>query len=447
MLENKMLKRKFYKTLLEWKASHRKECLLVKGARQIGKTFIIQEFGKRNYSSYLYINFIENPEYREIFDGNLDANEIFRRISITFQAFRLIPGDTLIFLDEIQKCPMARTAFKPLSIDGRADVIGSGSLLGLTFLADDKEIQHERDNSSIPVGYERHATMHPLDFEEFLWALGYREDTIDILRDAFNSLSPLPASINDKMLMLFREYIAIGGMPEVINRFVGENSFSAAHAEQTKIIESNLDDMARYAPNTDKPKIRACYLSLPNQLARVNTKFKYSLVQKGSDARKFSSSVDWIREAALVLQCHNLETPELPLVAFRKSDSFKLFASDIGLLVGMMGFPAMKPIVDGTLKGYAKGGIYENVMMNLLVCRGYSPYYYMPKSNMSEVDFLIEKDGMVVPIEVKSENAASASFNRMLERPEIKIGYKFVNGNIGKVGKKITLPHYMVMFL
>lgn len=442
-----MLRRKLYDFLLLWKSSHAKEGLLIKGARQIGKTFIVDEFGKREYASYLYLNFVTNPEQREIFAGNLDAETIFRELSIRFPAFKLIPGNTLLFFDEIQNCPFARTAIKPLAINGKADVIASGSLLGLTFLNDEKEIKRERQEASIPVGYERQITMRPMDFEEYLWALGYREEVIDMLREYFAKLTTLPKSINDRMLTLFREYLAIGGMPETVNRFLAENSYSAAFEEQTKIIDSNLDDIIKYAPTADKPKIRACYLSLPAQLARENKKFKYAEVERGGTARKFGSAVDWLRESSLVLQCHNLETPELPLSAYHTPGCFKLYASDVGILTGMMGFDIKQPLVANKLKGNAKGGIYENVIMTQLVSRGYHPSYYLPKSNQTEIDFLIEKDGAVVPIEVKAGNDSSASFNRMLERDDIQVGYKFVNGNIGRSGKKITLPHYMSMFI
>ena len=442
-----MLKRKFYDTLVEWKNSHKKECLLVKGTRQIGKTFTIDQFGRENYESYLYINFILRPECREIFEDNFEAENLFKRLTVFFQDFKLVPGKTLIFLDEIQKCPKARTAFKSFAIDGRADVIGSGSLLGLTFLNDGKELNHERSDSSIPVGYERQFMMYSLDFEEFLWALGYNDNAIGILREAFDSLTPLPSSSNEKMLRLYREYMVVGGMPEAVVRFVEDNSFSSAYDEQRKIIDANLDDVAKYAVNVDKPKIRACYLSIPSQLAKENSKFKYSLVEKGGSGRKFKSSIDWLCESALVLQCYNVETPILPLYSYRRNESFKLFVSDVGILVGMMGFDVKLPIVDNTLTGPAKGGLYENAAMSALVRRGYDPCYYMPKSNVSEIDFLIEKNSGVVPIEVKAGNEASASFNKILERSDVKVGYKFVSGNIGKAGKKITLPHYMAMFL
>ena len=440
-----MLKRKFYNTLLEWKKSHRKEGLLVKGARQIGKTFIIDRFARDNYTSYLYINFIDNPKYREIFSDSIEADDLFKKLSIWFPDFKLIPGDTAIFLDEIQNCPRARTAIKPLAIDGRADVICSGSLLGLTFLND--EFKQERQEESIPVGYERQLTMHSLDFEEYLWAIGYRPEVIDNLRDAFVSLTPLDDVINDKMESVFREYIAIGGMPEVVSDFLSENSFSAAFRQQEMIIKSNLDDIAKYAPTTEKPKIRACYLSLPRHLARENTKFKYNDVTPGGSFRKFGNSVDWLCESSLAYRCHNLEQPVMPLNVYHKLDCFKLYSSDIGTLTGMMGFDSKKAIIENTLEKFAKCGIYENAIMCQLVRNGFSPAYFMPKANVSEIDFFIEKDGATIPIEVKAKRGSSTSFDTQLKRQEVPYGYKFTAGNLGKVGKKITLPHYMAMFI
>ena len=442
------LKRKFTDFLLNWRSHHGKECLLVKGARQIGKTFTIDSFGRDNYASYLYINFQTNPEYREIFSGSLEAADILRKISGVFADFRISAGSTLIFLDEIQICPRARTAFKPLAIDGQVDVIASGSLLGLTFLDDDATLNRERRESSIPVGYERQATMYSLDFEEYLWAVGYRTEVIeDLLLDPLASLQPVPDIVHKKLQRHFRDYIVTGGMPEVVTNFLCANSYNVAFEIQQKILTANLDDISRYAPTAEKPKIRACYLSIPKQLARENKKFKYSAVVEHGRSRMFFSSIDWLRESALVFQCHNVEAPDIPLRAYRKDDCFKLYASDTGILTSMMGFPVVRTILDNSIKGFAKGGIYENVVMGLLIRCGYDPSYYLPKSNLSEIDFLIENEKGIIPIEVKAGNDSSVSFDRFLERPDVEFGYKFVNGNIGKSGKKITLPHYMVAFI
>ena len=440
-----MLKRKFYNTLLDWKSSHGQECLLVKGARQVGKTFIIDFFGKSNYSSYIYLNFILDKTAAECFGGNLDADVIFKRITARYPRFHLVPNDTLLFLDEIQSCPRARTALKSLAIDGRADVVASGTLLGINFL--DDGLDKERTQESIPVGYENQVFMRPMDFEEYLWALGYGEDTIGILRESFHTLTSVDSPINDKFLSLFREYIAIGGMPEVVNTFITENSFSRAYKVQERIKNSNLDDIARYAARSEKPKIRACYLSVPAQLARENKKFKYSEVANGGSARKFGNSIDWLRESALAIQCYNTTTPTIPLSVYRADDCFKMYASDVGILTAMIGFEAKRTIVENTIKGFAKGGIYENAIMQQLVSRGYEPFYYQRNSSIGEIDFLIERDGAVIPIEVKAGHTSSVSFERLLEQKDVEVGYKFIKGNVGRAGKKITLPHYMTMFL
>ncbi len=440
-----MLRRKFYDTLTKWKSSHTQECLLVKGARQIGKTFIIDYFGRRNYSSYLCLNFILDKSAAECFGDNITADEIYKQISIRYPRFNLVPGDSLLFLDEIQSCPRARTALKSLAIDGRADVVASGSLLGLTFLEDG--LEKARSQESIPVGYEHQVVMQPMDFEEYLWALGYSDEIIGDLRESYSTITPVNSTINDKFLALFREYIAIGGMPEVVDTFITHNSFSRAHDIQLRIKNSNLDDIARYAARADKPKIRACYLSLPSQLARENKKFKYSAVAPGGSSRKFASSIDWLRESALAIQCFNTATPELPLNVYHTNDCFKMYVSDVGMLAAMMGFEVKKNIVDNTLKGFAKGGIYENAIIQQLVSRGYDPCYYQKDSSVGEIDFLIERDGGVVPIEIKAGRTSSVSFDRMLERKDVSMGYKFIRGNIGRVGKKVTLPHYMAMFL
>ena len=440
-----MLRRKFYNNLLEWKSKHGQECLLVKGARQIGKTFIVDYFGRNNYASYLYLNFVLNKESSECFGDNLDADVIYKRLSARYPQFRLVPGNTLIFLDEIQSCPRARTALKSLAIDGRADVIASGSLLGINFL--DDGLARERTKESIPVGYENQVVMRPMDFEEYLWALGYGEDTIGVLRESFETQSPVDPVINERFLALFREYIAVGGMPEVVSTFISGNSFSLAHNIQERIKNSNLDDIARYAARAEKPKVRACYLSMPSQLARENKKFKYSNVVGGGPARKFGNSIDWLRESALAIQCFNTSVPAMPLSVYYVGDCFKMYVSDVGILTSMMGFEVKRTIVDNTIKGFAKGGLYENAIIQQLVSRGYNPCYYQKNSSVGEIDFLVERNGAVVPIEVKAGHASSVSFDRLLKEKDVEVGYKFVRGNVGRVGKKVTLPHYMTMFV
>ena len=236
-------------------------------------------------------------------------------------------------------------------------------------------------------------------------------------------------------------------MPEVVSTFIGANNFGMAYEAQSKIVDANLDDIARYAAKTDKPKIRACYLSLPEQLARENRKFKYSAVASGGSARKFSSSIDWLRESALSIQCFNTTETHVPLNVYRVGDTFKMYLTDVGILTAMMGFRAKKDILDNTLVGFAKGGLYENAIAEQLVSRGYTPYYYQKSPRQGEIDFVIEHESGTVPIEVKAGRNTSSSFDAMLKRDDVAFGYKFITGNVGRVGKKITLPHYMSMFV
>lgn len=432
-----MLKRKFYDRLLEWKKSKEKECLLVKGARQIGKTYIIDYFGKENYSSYIYINFIESPQLTKIFDGDLSAEEIYKQITLNIPECRFVEKDTLIFLDEIQKCPNARTALKFLALDERYDVIASGSLLGISY----KEV------SSIPVGYETQMTMYSLDFEEYLWAVGYQEDAIHILKEYFDKREQVPETIHNTMMKHLREYITIGGMPAVVNCFVKTKHFGEVYAEQQKILDSYLEDIFNYAANTEKPKVKNCYLSIPKQLAKKNKKFQFSVVEKKTSARKYENSIEWLRDSNLAQLCYNVSTAIFPLNAYEKDDQYKLYLSDIGLLVAMYGFDMKKAIIDDSLVGPVKGGIYENLIADMLVKQGHCLNYYRNKNGSVEIEFLITKDAQIIPIEVKANNGSTRSLNEMLEKKEIPYGYKLISGNVGVNEKKIVLPLYMAMFL
>lgn len=432
-----MLKRKFYDSLVAWKATKEQECLLVKGARQIGKTFIIDLFGRENYTSYIYINFIEKPQTKDIFDGELSAEEIYKRMTLIFPAIKFIRKDTLIFLDEIQECPNARTALKFLAIDDRYDVIASGSLLGISY----------REVSSIPVGYEKQVEMYSLDFEEYLWAVDYGEDRIAILKQYFETKEKIPAVIHDTMLKHLREYIAVGGMPAVVNTFVEQKHFGLVQEEQQKILDSYFDDISKYASNTEKPKVKNCYLSVPRQLAKENKKFQFSVVEKKATARKYENSIEWLRDANFVMLSHNVSAPAFPLSAFEKEEQYKLYLSDIGLLVALYGFDMKKAIIDDTLSGNAKGGIYENLIADMLRKKGYPLYYYRTENGSMEVEFLLVRDAAVVPVEVKAGNGSTISLNGLLKREEIPYGYKLISGNMGVNDKKIVMPLYMAMFL
>ena len=438
-----MLKRKAYEKLLNWKEKHTKTCLMIKGARQVGKTFIVREFGKNEYESFVEINFIKNKELKEIFQGDLDAVSIYKRMTAQMQNIKLIPNRTLIFLDEIQACGKARTALKFLAEDGRYDIITSGSLLGLTYGEDDGDNVEEPE--SVPTGYEDFLTMYSLDFEEFLWAEGYA-NSISLLKNYFDNKNTIPESINKKMEMLFREYIVVGGMPEVVFDYVNNHDFARVNIIQERILENYRFDIAKHAKGAEKIKVRKCYDAIPKQLAKEITKFQYSTVEKGQTSKKYGGSVQWLKDSNMVNPCYNVHEPYLPLMANAIEEQFKLYINDTGLLCSIYGFETKKAILNNTIKGNAKGGIYENIISELLIKNGYSLYYYKPDDN-HELEFLIEKNQEIVPIEVKAGNTSTVTLNRFIEKYSPSIAYKFINGNIGFADGKYTLPHYMVMFL
>ena len=443
-----MLKRKIYDEMLKWKNQRKEEgirkCLLIKGARQVGKSFIVKEFGKREYKSFVCIDFFRQPALKAIFDGELTSDEILKRLTAYIRGFSLIPGETLIFLDEIQRCGNARTAIKFLAEDLRFDVISSGSLMGLTYGEDgdeDTEIPQ-----SVPVGYETQMTLYSLDFEEFLWAYGYEEKSISILRSYYESGETIPESIHEKYESLFREFMVVGGMPEVVADFVTHQDFNRVDKIQNDILSEYRDDISKHAKGREKQFVRMCYDAVPKQLEKELKKFQYSTVEKKQTRRKFGGSVQWLRDSEIVNACYNIHEPYLPLMANANEDQFKLYVNDTGLLCCMYGFDTKLAVLNNTIKGNARGGIYENVISECLIKRGYTLYYFKPDSE-HEIEFLIEKNGEIVPIEVKAGNNPTTSLNNFIHDFSPSLAYKLIGGRNGQVDVRITLPHYMVMFL
>ena len=439
------LRRKFYDYLLSWKASKRQECLLIKGARQVGKTYIVEKFGREQYESFIEFNFVLDGEAAELFDGSLTAEDLYKKISAYKPETRLIPGKTLIFLDEIQECANARTALKSFALDGRYDVIASGSLLGIKYK--NKKAREKRVPKSIPVGYERIVKMHSLDFEEFLWAKGYTTEAIDVMRGYWACRECVPEALNRRYAEALREYLIVGGMPSVVKAFVDCGDFGSVQAEQERILASYVDDIHKYADPVDIPKIENCYRAIPRLLARENRKFKYAEVEKGGSERKYGASVEWLCDAALAVKAENVSTVEIPLNANVRDGRFKLYLSDVGLLSALYGSETKRLLYGGKLAGNAKGGLFENLMATILVRKGLPLYYYKTEDGAREIEFMLERDGGLVPVEVKASNGATVSLNEMLERKTVPYGYKFIDGNVGVREKKITLPHYMAVFL
>ena len=443
-----MLRRKMYDQLLSWKVRKQekgiKECLLIKGARQVGKSFIVEQFGKENYESFISINFIKQSGLKEAFEGDKDPERIYYNLSILLPNLKLIPGKTLFFLDEIQNCGAARTALKFLSCDTRYDFIASGSLLGLEYGEDGDEGVEVPE--SIPVGYESEIVMYPLDFEEYLWAKGYGEKQIGQLKEYFDKKTLIPDVINKKMEELFREYIVVGGMPEVVATFVKENKFNEAFRIQDKILNDYRNDISKHAKGEEKLKVNACYESVPKQLSKEMKRFQYSLVEKKKTSRKYGGSVKWLKDSGLVNPCYNVSEPEIPLLGYEKEDQFKLYLNDTGLLTELYGREAKVAVFNNTIKGTVKGAIYENIVSQILVSKGYKLHYYRPDDE-HELEFVIEKEGEVLPIEVKAGKSASPSLNKFIAEYNPHVAYKIINGNIGLVDTKFTMPHYLALFL
>ena len=443
-----MLKRKAYYDLLKWKKEKRErnqlEALMILGARQVGKSFLIEKQFSKTYKSFIKINFIHNPSLKEIFANTRNPSDIYKKVSLYFPEVELIPGDTLFFLDEIQNCGDARTALKFLAIDNKYDFVVSGSLLGLQYGENaDKNVEVPE---SIPVGYERPYVMHSLDFEEFLWAKGYKQEHIDYVREFFDKKEKIPFSVNNKFHELFKEYMVVGGMPEVVMKYIETNNYSETFEVQDKLIKEYKADIAKHAKGDEKIKVNACYESVPKQLSKELKKFQYSIVEKGQTKRKYGGSIKWLIDSGLVYPCYNVTEPYIPLIANEKEEQFKLYINDTGLLTQLYGRETKIAILNGTLKGNAKGGIYENIIAEQLVKNGFNLHFYKPNSEQ-EIEFIIEKDGQVLPVEVKAGNNPTPSLNKFINQFKPSIAYKMIDGNIGTIDSKVTLPHYMIMFV
>ena len=444
MEEKWMLKRKAYDRLLKWKNTKDKKSLMIKGARQVGKTYLVREFGKNEYESFIEINFIIRKDLKDIFADDLSAENIYKRMTAMIPDIRLIPGKTLIFLDEIQNCGNARTAVKFLTEDKRFDIITSGSLLGLAYGENgDDEVE---EPESVPTGYESFMTLYSLDFEEFLWAEGYGEETIQDLRHSFELERKVDSVINSKFEKLFNEFIVVGGMPEVVANYCVNHDFNEVTKIQEQILENYKFDISKHAKGSEKQKVRACYDAIPKQLAKELKKFQYTTVEKGKTSKKYGGSVQWLIDSAIVNPSYNIHEPYIPLLANAVDTQFKLYMNDTGLLCAIYGFETRKAILNDEIKGNAKGGIYENIIAECLIKNGYKLYYYKPDDD-HELEFLIEKNNSVVPIEVKAGNTSTVSLNRFINDYNPSVAYKLISGNIGKVEEKLSLPHYMVMFI
>ncbi|MBO4311500.1 MAG: ATP-binding protein [Desulfovibrionaceae bacterium] len=436
-----MLKRKIEGRLEAWKASEDRNPLVIKGCRQCGKTYSVLDFAKRNYRHVIYLNFFQNPGYKAVFSGSLEIDTVTMMISsLLGPGADFVQGETVIILDEIQECPQARTALKFFKMDGRYDVIATGSLLGV------KGYGHEP--ASIPVGYESVIDMYPLDFEEFLWASGISTELISLLRRCLDEETPVPEPLHARLQELLLQYAVVGGMPAVVQAFADTGNMGGVLMMQRDIVRSYEDDMVKYAPAKDKPLIAACFQSIPRQLGKENRKFQYSMVKKGGTASKFEGSLQWIEDAGIISRCCNLSITELPLDGNAERDNFKVYMKDTGLFVSMLEDGTQFDILQGNLYSY-KGAVFENLAADIFAKMGRKLYFFRKDSGL-EIDFVMRWRGKCVLVEVKASTGNTKSTKTLLNHPEkyhVSEAIKLGSYNVGRAGAILTLPMYMAFLL
>ena len=438
-----MFKRKIEKYLEEWKSDEHKMPLIIKGCRQCGKTFSVLDFAHKNYEHIVYLDFFQHPEYKSAFDGGLDIDILCMTLSTLMPDAEFVAGSTCIIFDEIQECPRARTSLKFFKTDGRYDVICTGSLLGVNGYQTSSPL-----DAPIPVGYETIIDMYPMDFEEWLWANGVKDMTIDYLRRCLTEQCPVQEAIHQRMRQLLLQYCIVGGMPRAVGIFMESHNMQSVLRMQQAIVDEYKIDMLKYAPQADKPRIRECFESIPRQLSKENKKFAYANVRPNGRGRDYQGSLQWIEDAGIIRRCYNLSAPELPLDGNAILDQFKVYMADTGLFISMLEQGTAADILQGNLLGY-KGAIFENLVADILGKMNRKLYYFRKDSGL-EVDFVTRYKGECTLLEVKATNGNVKSTKTILAHPEkyhIFQAIKLGDVNVGKAPGTLILPLYMTFLL
>ena len=434
------LKRKLDQYLIEWKESAGHLPLIVRGARQIGKTEAIEHFAKNNYKYVVEINFILQPEYQQIFADGFGIDRIIQNITFINPDFTLEAHETLIFFDEMQACPSCATSLKAFKIDGRYDIVCSGSMMGLNY-------QEIESNS---VGYKQDYYMHSLDFEEYLWAKGYSSKQIDILYECMKALQPLSASMMTSLRQSFQEYLMLGGMPAVVWRFIQQKNYGGLLNMQRQLLLDYEEDITKYAGGLDKGKILNVYRKIPAFLGQDNKKFKISKVAHGARSREYVGVNDWLINAGIVNICYCLDSLSLPLRGNYNPDNYRLYYGDTGLLIASLDEEAQTDLRANRNVGVYKGALIENVVAQMLKQQGYNLYFYRNDSATVEMDFFLRDANSLVPLEVKATNGATKSLNALVgndKYSDITYGIKLGDTNIGWNGKFYTFPYALTFLL
>ena len=434
------LKRKIDSWLESWKAQPDRLPLIIKGARQIGKTQSIRRFAAGHYTSVIEINFVEEVGYRNICDDGFRAQDIIRNISLIDPDKKFIPGETLIFFDEIQAFPNIATSLKFFKEDGRFDVICSGSLLGLSY----------REIESVSVGYKTDYPMYSLDFEEFLWAKGYPPDTSRNMLEHIIGQKPFSDLEMTVYTKLFREYCVLGGMPAVVSRFVEKGTFEGSLQLQKQLLLAYEEDIQKYLQGIERTRVLNVFRQVAAQLAKENKKFQISKVASGARSKDYWGCVEWLENAGIVECCHCMNYPELPIRGNVNPDKFKIYFHDTGLLVASLDEEAQEDLRVNKNLGIYKGALYENFAAAALVRQNYVLCYYKKEDSSLEEDFFVRTTDSLVPVEVKAGNTRSrtlATLIRSESYPDIRFGIKLCAGNIGWENQILTLPYFCAFLL
>ncbi len=442
-----MYKRKIETRLQQWLDDTSHKPIVVKGVRQCGKTSSVVDFAEKHFKYIVYLDFREHPEYKKFFTPNLDVDSIIMRITAAIPSAEIEPGETCFIFDEVQDCPHARGSLKYFHIDGRYEVMCTGSLLGVNGYKT-KEEQLDDEEASIPVGFEEIVNMYPMDFEEWLWANGIKRMHLDYLKKCMTEITPVEEALHDRFRELLHLYVIVGGMPEAVSTFMETKQIGKVLTVQRRIIDEYKADMVKYALPQDKAKIRECFESIPAQLAREYKKFTYSVVRPGGRGRDYAGSIQWIEDAGIIRRCHNLEITELPLDGNRIQSEFKIYMTDIGLLVSMLEEGTQSSILEGNLFSY-KGAIFENLVADIFGKMGRKLYYYHKDSGV-ELDFVMRYKGRCIPVECKARTGNAKSMRTVLSHPEkyhVESAIKLGDYNVGHKDNMLTLPMYMAFML
>ncbi len=434
------LRRKIDKYFQDWKANPDRKPLIVKGARQVGKTKSIMTFAMQNYESIIEINFVEDPVYKQVTENGYSAEAIVKNISRINPNAKFIKGKTLIFFDEIQEFPDIATSLKFFSLYGQYDVICSGSLLGV----------HYKEITNISVGYKTEIEMRSLDFEEFLWALGYDDSVKEDMLSHMKSFTPFSPSVLKIYDDIFLDYCIVGGMPDAVRDFVTKKTFENTLEIQRQIVIGYESDIRKYAVGLDKTRLASVFRSVPFQLGKENKKFQISKVSSGAKFESYRGTLEWLEDAGIVNICRALQTPNLPLRGNVVENCCILYYSDNGLLLSQLDDEAQMDFRQNKNMEVYKGGLFESIISEALVKSGYDLRYFKKENSTLQEEFFVRSKDYLVPIEVKAGNNNSKSLATLIKSnnyPEIHFGIKIVKGNIGYNSSICTFPHFCAFLI